>query len=74
MKKHFNRIRKYLSGEMSAEEAQNLEADLSSSKVLRQELNAQKIERAVIKKEKEQEAYFRSMINEVKRKVDGETK
>lgn len=74
MKKHFNRIRKYLSGRMSAEEIEKLEAELLSNKTLRQELNAQQLERAVIKKEKEQEAYFKSIIDEVKQKVDQETK
>jgi len=68
--KHFNQIRKYLSGKMSADEAKNLEAEISSSKALQQELNAQKIERAVIKKEQEQETYFRSIIDEVKQKLD----
>ena len=74
MKKHVNRIRKYLSGRMSAEEVQDLKVDLSSSKILLEELDAQQLERSVIKKEKDQEAYFISIIDEVKQKVDQETK
>lgn len=70
--KKFKRIRLYLSGKMSAEEVKKLEAELLSDKALRQELNAQKLERAVIKKEKEQEAYFKSIIEEVKQEINNE--
>ncbi|MEM8525149.1 MAG: hypothetical protein AAGG68_10915 [Bacteroidota bacterium] len=74
MKKHYNRVRRYLSGRMSTSESKKLEAELSYNKALREELNAQRLERKIVQEEQEKEAYFRSIINKVKRKIDGEEK